>query len=116
MVSGFQFGSAFGRQDKKSMHSNAAFANVTFDCPVALAKQHPYTHARLGFVVHSSEAESGTFDANGTPLSTYQPHTIEGLRTQTFAPDQFELPLTIRVKELQPNARIEITSIVLENL
>ena len=66
-------------------------------------------------MVHSSKAESGTFEANGTPLSTYRHNIIEGLRTQAFAPDQFELPLTIRVQELRPNAHIEITSIVLEN-
>ena len=87
--------------------------SVTFDCP--LREQSSYTHARLGFVVHSSESESGTIEVNGMPLSTHQPGADEGLRIQHFAHHRFELPLTIRVTKLHPGAHIEITGIEFES-
>ena len=112
-TSGFQYGSVWGRRDKMTVHSNNESAAVTFDCP--LREQSSYTHARLGFVVHSSESESGTIEVNGMPLSTHQPGADEGLRIQHFAHHRFELPLTIRVTKLHPGAHIEITGIEFES-
>ena len=119
-MSGFEFGSVFGRHDKLTVHSNAVSSVATFDCPIGLVEQKPdgvcdYTHARIGFVQHSSKAESGVFEANGdVQTSTFTPIGGPGItRTQAFA-GPFKLPLTIRVVELEPGSHVEITGIVLQ--
>ena len=117
-MSGFEFGSVFGRRHKLTVHSNAVSSVATFNCPIGLVNNNnkyfveqksdgvcDYTHARIGFVQHSSKAESGVFEVNGdVQISTFTP--IEGpsiTRTQAFA-GPFKLPLTIRVVELEPPA------------
>ena len=96
------------RVDKLSLNANSTSASVVLACPPG------FNSMRIGFVKHGLKTESGVFTVDGEEVRTHDRKASGDTRVREYTPASLHLPakVVVRVKELEPAARIEITDIV----
>lgn len=106
---GFSINNPFPNPMKITLNTNLTSAQLKLNCPP------PYNNAaKIGYIVHSNEHESGIFRLNGAHVSTQIRRPGPDIRIRKYS-SWSTLPMNVSVEELPIGQYIEFTDLVCSN-